>query len=152
MKIIYHCYGGAHSSVTASAIHLGWLPEDRIPRDGELLCLPYFDRPINKDHGHIRFMGIDEFENEIYVVGRRNAKKIFENISSGICRIYGWQETDIKFVNVMPFVNWKMVVGGFTSRRLLFTPVGRPIIIAGVKDSYWKFVNLTKDIKKEIRA
>jgi hypothetical protein len=31
MKIIYHCYGGTHSSVIAAAIHLGLLPEDRVP-------------------------------------------------------------------------------------------------------------------------
>ncbi|HPZ72110.1 MAG TPA: DUF3189 family protein, partial [Peptococcaceae bacterium] len=29
MKIIYNCYGGAHSSVTAAALHLGLLPEAR---------------------------------------------------------------------------------------------------------------------------
>ncbi|HBC94637.1 MAG TPA: hypothetical protein DCZ10_17500, partial [Pelotomaculum sp.] len=26
MKVIYHCHGGTHSSVTAAAIHLGMLP------------------------------------------------------------------------------------------------------------------------------
>ena len=33
---IYHCYGGAHSSVTA-AIHARLIPENTIPTSEELL-------------------------------------------------------------------------------------------------------------------
>lgn len=150
MKIIYHCYGGAHSSVTASSIHLGWLPMDRMPENEELLKVPYFDRPIDKDHGHIRFMGYDEYNNEIYCVGRRNSKRILENVCYGISDIYGLNEKDVRLVDVMPYVNIKMVIGGFTSRRLHITPIGRPIIIYGVKSSYWKIVNMVKRVKQEI--
>lgn len=151
MKIIYHCYGGAHSSVTAASIHLGWLPSDRMPDNEELLNIPYFDRPINKDHGHIRFMGYDENNNEVYIVGRRNSKSVLENICHGISDIYGLTDKDVRLINVMPYVNLKMVIGGFISRRLQITPIGRPIILAGVKSSYWKFVNLVKNVKKETK-
>ena len=58
MKIIYNCYGGAHSSVTAAAIHLQMLPETRKPSAAELLNLPYYDAQVGKDHGRIRFLGL----------------------------------------------------------------------------------------------
>lgn len=147
MKIIYHCYGGAHSSVTAASLHLGWLPTDRLPTDEELKALPYFDRPVGKDHGNIRFMGKDEFNNDIYVLGRRNESKVVENIAAGLFQVYGISTDDYRLINVMPYVNWKMVVGGFSSRKLLITPFGRPIIIAGVKYSYWQILSLVQSVK-----
>jgi xylulokinase len=42
MKIIYHCYGGSHSSVLAAAIHTGRLNPERLPTGEELMALPYF--------------------------------------------------------------------------------------------------------------
>lgn len=147
MKIIYHCYGGAHSSVTAACLHLGWLPTDRLPSAEELIALPYFDRPIGKDHGNIRLMGKDEFGNDICVIGRRNEAKVFENMAAGIFQVYGFPQEDYHLINVMPYVNWKMVVGGFSSRKLLITSLGRPIIIAGVKYAYWHIVSLVQSVK-----
>jgi hypothetical protein len=41
MKIIYCCYGGSHSSVTAAAIHLDMLPLTRKPTSAELLSIPF---------------------------------------------------------------------------------------------------------------
>lgn len=147
MKIIYHCYGGAHSSVTASAIHLGWLPTDRLPGKEELEKTPYFDRPMDGDHGNIRFMGKDEFDNDIHVVGRRNASRIFENMATGLVEIYKLPVEQFIFVDVMPYVNWKMVLGGFTSRRLGWTWFGRPVIMAGVRYSYWSIVSLVQQVR-----
>lgn len=147
MKIIYHCYGGAHSSVTAAAVHLGWLPTDRIPNTLELMNIPYFDRPISDDHGQIRLMGIDEFRNEVFVIGRRNEHIAFENIAKGLIELYKLSDKRYIFVNVMPYVNWKMVLGGFTSRRLGWTQFGRPVIIKGVQHSYWKIVSMVQSVK-----
>lgn len=147
MKIIYHCFGGAHSSVTAASLHLGWLPKDRLPTTEELKALPYFDRPIGQDHGNIRFMGRDEFDNDIYVIGRRNESRVFENMTYGLVQVFGLSEDNFKLVNVMPYVNWRMVVGGYSSRKLKITAIGRPIIIAGVKYAYWQIVSLVQKVK-----
>ena len=51
MKVIYSCYGGAHSSPVAAAIHLGKLPEERVPDAEALLQLPRFDRVDSEKHG-----------------------------------------------------------------------------------------------------
>lgn len=147
MNIIYHCYGGAHSSVTAAAVHLGWLPTDRLPDKEELKNIPYFDRTVRKDHGFIRFMGEDQFGNSIYVLGRRNTSHIFDNMARGLMEIYGVSPDDFVFVNVMPYVNWKMMLGGYTSRKMGLAWFGRPVIIAGTRFSYWKIVSLVQQTK-----
>lgn len=147
MKIIYHCYGGAHSSVTAAAVHLGWLPTDRIPSEDMIASLPLFDQQTNKDHGHIHLMGIDEKNHEIFVVGRRNAAPIFENIVSGITDILELPKDGIRMVNVMPYVNWKMMFGGYTSRKLGVIKIGRPIVLTGIRYSYLKIVSLVHQVK-----
>jgi len=147
MKIIYHCYGGAHSSVTAAAVHLGLLPTDRLPEPGELKQIPYFDGPVAQDHGRVQSMGQDEFGNDIYVIGRRNESRTFENMARGLTEILAVPEGQFHLINVMPYVNWKMVLGGFTSRKLGLTFIGRPIIIAGVRYSYWQIVGLVNRVK-----
>lgn len=147
MKIIYHCFGGAHSSVTAAALHLNWLPTDRLPETEELKKLPYFDKAVSKDHGYIRFMGLDDWNNEIYVLGRRSTAKILEQINEGLMEIYDVPAREILLFDVMPYVNWKMMLGGYTSRRMGLTWFGRPIIILGVKHSYWKILSLVQQVK-----
>lgn len=147
MKIIYHCYGGAHSSVTAAAIHLGWLPTDRLPETEDLKKIPYFDRPTAEDHGHIRFMGDDQYGNEVFVVGRRNVSSIFEKMAKGLVDIYRPEEKDLVFFDVMPYVNWMMVLGGFISRKLGIALIGRPVIMAGVLHSYWQIVSFVQRVK-----
>jgi len=147
MKIIYHCFGGAHSSVTAAAVHLGWLPTDRIPTEEMIASLPLFDQNTNEDHGHIRLLGIDENNNEIYIAGRRNAARLFENIVTGITDIFERPADEIRLVNVMPYVNWKMVFGGYTSRRLGVIKIGRPVVLTGIRYSYLKIVSLVHQVK-----
>lgn len=147
MKIIYHCYGGAHASVTAAAVHLGWLPTDRLPDNEELKAIPHFDMPIAEDHGRIRLMGEDESGREIYIVGRRNEAQVFENMARGLMDIYKQSEDEFRFFDVMPYINWKMVLGGFTSRRMGITWFGRPVILSGVKYSYWPIVGLVQRVK-----
>ena len=44
MKIIYHCFGGSHSSVSAAALHLGLLDRQRTPTEEELVRIPYYDK------------------------------------------------------------------------------------------------------------
>lgn len=152
MKIIYHCFGGAHSSVTAAAVHLGWLPTERMPTKDMIASLPLFDQNTDADHGHIRLMGLDEHKNEVYIAGRRNAARLFENIVIGITEILAQPPDQIHLVNVMPYVNWKMVFGGYTSRRLGVIRIGRPVVLAGIQYSYLKIVSLVHQVKMTVGA
>lgn len=149
MKIIYNCYGGAHSSVTAAAIHLQMLPETRKPSAAELLNLPYYDAQVGKDHGRIRFFGFDSRGNQIYITGKKNLGVFYEEIMYNLLFLGGdkQEQENFVFINTMPYVNIWMVIGGFLSRRLGWKVLGRPLVIYGTKQAYWKFIHLINLVK-----
>lgn len=147
MHIIYNCYGGSHSSVTAACIHSGLLKDNVIPTPGELLSLPYFDQQIAKDHGYIRYIGEDEWGNKIYISSKHNLSYHYETIMRSIACIMDYPNEKLLFIDTMPYVNWLMVIGGYFSRALGLIAIGRPIVILGTQISFFKFshiVNLTK--------
>lgn len=143
MNIIYHCFGGAHSSVTAAALHLGLLPKDRLPTLQELMAIPYFDNTDNSNFGSIRFMGLDEYKNAIYVLGKKSLGDRYTNIIHGIAEIMGVRH-QVLAVNTMPHVNWVMKIGGFISRRVGMVFIGRPLVGLGTRKVYWALVNLVE--------
>jgi hypothetical protein len=149
VKIIYNCYGGAHSSVTAAAIHLQMLPETRKPSAAELLNLPYYDAQVGKDHGRIRFFGFDSRGNQIYITGKKNLGVFYEEIMYNLLFLGGdkQEQENFVFINTMPYVNIWMVIGGFLSRRLGWKALGRPLVIYGTKQAYWKFIHLINLVK-----
>lgn len=151
MKIVYHCYGGAHSSVVAAGIHLGLVSTERIPTVKELQRIPLFDGPVGKEHGLIRFMGRDEFANDIYTMGRRNAGKQIERVLHGLAEILGGPK-DLVMVDVLSYVNWLMVVGGYTSRKLGLVTFGRPIVTWGVQHFFWDIVNVVQRVKMTVAS
>ena len=150
MKFIYHCFGGSHSSVTASAIHAGILPEERLATSFELLSIPYFDSQISLDHGRIRFVGWDEKGAEIYLASKRGLGKDYERIMSHILRLAdnSSDHEQIVFINTMPVVNLFMVIGGYLSRRLGSCILGRTIVAYGTRQAYHKFVLLVRQVKE----
>ena len=143
MKIIYHCYGGSHSSVIAAALHLGLLAKDRIPNETELMAIPYFDKTTNADFGSIRFMGKDEYNNEVYVLGKKNGGDRYSNLLRGIARILG-EEEQLLAINCMNRVNMFMKMGGFSSRKMGLVSVGRPVVVHGSRKAFLELVNLVE--------
>ncbi|MGI5911508.1 MAG: DUF3189 family protein [Syntrophomonadaceae bacterium] len=141
MKIIYHCYGGSHSSVIAAALHLGLLPKNRIPTRDELMAIPYYDKTTNTDFGSIRFMGVDEYRNEVYVLGKKGMGDRYSNILMGIADILGCKDQLIT-VNCMNRVNWAMKIGGFSSRKIGIISLGRPVLVRGSQSAFMELVNL----------
>ena len=143
MKIIYHCYGGSHSSVIAAALHLGLLAKDRIPNETDLMAVPYFDKTTNADFGSIRFMGKDEYNNEVYVLGKKNMGDRYSNLLKGIAKILG-EEEQLLAVNCMNRVNMFMKLGGFSSRKMGLVSLGRPVVVQGSRKAFLELVNLVE--------
>ena len=143
MKVIYHCYGGSHSSVTAAALHIGLISRNRPPSKEELLALPYFDRTNERDFGSIRFMGFDDYGNEIYILGKKNLGARYSNIIVGIADILG-AKGQVIAVNCMKSINWAMKLGGFTSRKLGIPFLGRPVLSIGTRNAFFSLVNLVE--------
>lgn len=143
MKIIYHCFGGSHSSVLAAALHLNLIGKHRLPTFEEMLALPYFDKTSRKDFGSIRFMGVDEGGNEVYILGKKGIGKRYNNILLGIAEILG-KKDEIILVDCMSRVNVIMKLGGFTSRRVGWEKLGRPVLNRGARIAFLDLVNLVE--------
>jgi len=150
MKIIYHCYGGAHSSVTAASIHLGLLPADCLPDRETFWRIPLYDRQEADEHGHIFFMGVDEAGNGVYLAARRSRPEVLENIFRGLAEIFNIPPEDYLLVNVMHKVNLTMKLGGYLSRRWGFIKLGRPIVTAGTRAAYFNVVELVTKVKSRL--
>jgi hypothetical protein len=143
MKIIYHCFGGSHSSVTAAALHLGMLDKTRIPTREQLMDVPYYDKTSDEDFGSIRYMGTDEFGHDVYVLGKKSLDNRYSTILMGVAEILGSQDQLI-LVNCVDRINWSMKIGGFTSRRMRLVLLGRPMVTWGTQRAFNQLVNLVE--------
>lgn len=148
-KIIYHCYGGAHSSVVAAAIHLGTLKADKTPGERELMQLNLFDRQTKDGHGQLHFYGYDEKGRQVYSIGCRNAGAAVEAALTSVAGLLG-VEDELHFVDTLPCVNLEMRIGGYISRRLGLTRLGRPLVVRGTKKAYRRLVDLVLKTKQEV--
>ena len=150
MKIIYHCFGGAHSSVIAAAIHLNQLSATEKPQPQDILKCAYFDEVPTEKQGIIHYLGQDEKGNEIYNMGCGRAGAIMERALPGILKIYGESSDDLYMVDTLGCVNFPMRLGGYISRRLRLVNIGRPLVLKGSIMAYPSLVNLVAKVKQDI--
>lgn len=150
IKVIYHCYGGSHSSVTTAGIHLGILPRDRVPGARELLQVPHFDGDEPLTHGHFRLIGHDWAGNEVYVLGKRTLGRNVTLLLQKAAQIFG-RDHALYPVDTTGPINLFMVLGGFLSRRLKMVALGRPLVILGTRLAYFRFVQLADQVEEELR-
>ncbi|MGE5576691.1 MAG: DUF3189 family protein [Syntrophothermus sp.] len=150
MIIVYHCYGGTHSSPVAAAIHLGFLDPNQLPQPRQLVELPFYDRISPSDYGALRFMGQDATGNQIYVMGVGYHRNLMKRLVPGVAGILGGDPGRIFLIDVYPCTNWWMKIGGFLSRRLGFITIGRPLVIFGTRRAYPKLVGVVKEVWKKL--
>ncbi|MDI7248416.1 MAG: DUF3189 family protein [Bacillota bacterium] len=150
MKVIYHCYGSSHSSVVAAAIHLRWLPSDRIPESREILGLPHYDRTDPDQIGTCFLMGTDEAGREVYIIGMGAAKGVVRRAIESIFQICGVSRDEYMLVDTLPNVGLVTKIGGFLSRAVGLIGVGRPLTVWGVRRSYPKFVQLVQGVRRRL--
>ncbi|MFO7151622.1 MAG: DUF3189 family protein [Bacillota bacterium] len=150
MKIFYCCYGSAHSSVVAAAIHLGWLPEDRVPELEEIEKLPHYDKTASAEIGTPFFMGKDRKGAEIYIIGMASQRLLVKNAIVSFLQHSGVEPEDVIFVDAIPLVNLKTKIGGILSRRMGLVSVGRPLTIRGIQERYFDFVKMVKEVKRAL--
>lgn len=148
MKIVYHCYGGAHASPTAAAIHLGILSVDRRPTFAELLKVPRFDLIGSWEHGKLFRAGVDNAGNEVYTMGRRNSANLVIKLIREFTRLNGINPDQYFFVNCVQLLNPFMVTGGYSSRSLGLVGLGRPVVTFG---TILSFPILVKIVQRTIR-
>jgi hypothetical protein len=137
MKVVYHCYGGAHASPTAAALHLGLLPLDRRPHIRDFYRLiPYYDRITRGEHGKMIKIGVDANGHDVFVLGRRNSPQMVIKAITEFSCLNGIDPLQYYFVDVVQMGNPFMVAGGFTSRALGLVKLGRPLVSFGTRLSF----------------
>lgn len=152
MKVFYHCYGGAHSSVTAANLHLGHLPSERRPGVAEILHQPLFDRALHRDVGRPLLMGEDEHGNEVFAIGLAEGKRLLARALQDYLALHGLPRTAALMVNTLDAAGITLRVGGYLSRRMGLVRIGRPLAAMGVWANYWLFVERVESVKAQIAA
>lgn len=155
---MYTCYGGAHSSPVAAALHLGRLPMAMKPTPAQVMAWPLFDAATPQDRGRLVYAGTDGHGRAVYVFGRGRAG--LEAVYRALRRGFGdgkpvGGETDrglpqglrVWVVDTLPTVNAAMRIGGYTSRRLGIVRAGRPVAAWGTVRAYGHLVRLVRKTK-----
>lgn len=152
MKIVYHCYGGAHASPTAAAIHLGILPIDSWPSFQAIQKVPYFDRITSVEHGKLIKFGEDAHGNEVYILARRRYKILVIGLIREIARLSGKDPEELLFVDCVQLFNPFMVTGGFSSRGMGWVGFGRPLVTFGTLISYPFIAQIVKRTQEKLET
>lgn len=152
MKLVYHCYGGAHTSVTCASIHLKYLPNDRMPKVQEFKNVPFYDKMDNDKLGTPVYVGRDEFGIDIYIMGMKNSSSILIPAINSYLNHCGGLNKDIVFVNALVELHPMTSIGGFTSRKLGILSIGRPMTILGIQKSYPRFLDVVSNVKENLKA
>jgi hypothetical protein len=145
LKVVYHCYGGAHASPTAAALHLEIVPMRRRPKAADFQKLiPYYDRINRGEHGKLIKIGTDYRGREVFILARRNSPQPVINAIKAFSRLNGVDPQDFCFVDVVQLANPLMVLGGFCSRALGWVNFGRPVVSMGTRLAYPVLVRIVR--------
>ncbi|MGE5509508.1 MAG: DUF3189 family protein [Chitinophagales bacterium] len=148
MKVVYHCYGSAHSSVTAAALHLGLLPRDRQPTRAELLAAPRFDRTLTRELGTLFFIGRDRGNHDVYALGRGPVAREVANCLLSLLGVTGCDRLEVLLVNALPQISFVTTIGGTLSRGYGLIWPGRPLALWGIRRCYSRFVRLVEETER----
>lgn len=152
MIVVYHDVGGAHSSCVAANIHINKLPIDEVPDKKKVLAMPTFDNLKGKDHGHLIYIGVDEFGAKVFTLSRMYKPDLVIPAISDMYTILNGNSEGIYLVDTSPTVNNYMRIGGFSSRVLGMVGFGRPIVTYGTLKSYKKISKLVESVKQRMQV
>ncbi len=149
MMIVFQCFGGTHTSVTAAAIYLEKLPRSRRPRLEELLALPYFDRVENSDIGTLHYLGRDRRHNRVFVLGCSRWGVAVRELLSALLRLYGPEKPALALIDCTSAVTWPVRLGGYLSRRIHLIAPGRPLVGRAILQNYPRLLRLAEQFEKD---
>ena len=150
MLIIFQCYGGTHTSVTAASYYLGLLPRHRPPHAHELVALPYFDRLSNSKMGHLHYIGPDLSGNPVFALGSGHWRRPMQAIIADyLCRDGRPSTAPVALIDCAMTLTAAIRLGGFLSRRLGWTTLGRPLVCRGIRRAYRNLLARVEDFEKD---
>jgi len=151
MIVIYHDFGGAHTSCVCANIHANILPSDKVPNKEDIMNLPTFDKITKEQYGHLLYIGTDEFGAKVYTLCRKQKQKFVLPAISDMYVLFNGDMNGFFLANTSPTVNNLMRLGGFSSRGLGLVSFGRPIAAKGIQKNYSELVNLVQTTKDNMK-
>lgn len=151
MKVIYCCYGSSHSSVVAAAIHLGNLSAQSVPCAQDILSLPYYDKATTDQLGTCAYMGTDDMGCDVYILGTGPARNIVKRVIESAFQICGVSRDSYMLIDTLKPIGVITKIGGFLSRRLNLTGIGRPMTIWGIRRAYPRLASIVTRVKSDPR-
>lgn len=105
------------------------------------MALPYFDKTTPEDFGKMKYMDTDAKGNAVYSLGTKSTKA--GNLLKDLVNIMGISDQYL-FLDTSSCINNTLRIGGWLSRAASLPSIGRPLVIIGLKQAYFKlcsFVN-----------
>lgn len=149
-RVVYVCYGSAHSSIVAANLHLGRLPDSRRALPGELLAAPRFDQMPHNQIGTLLDMGQDAEGHRVYALGLGSGRDILGRAVLDLVATLGLPSDCVLLVDALTGVHATTRVGGFLSRRLGLVRIGRPLVVAGILADYDRFLGLVRGVRQRL--
>ncbi|MGE5589994.1 MAG: DUF3189 family protein [Bacillota bacterium] len=149
-KVVYVCYGSAHSSIVAASLHLGRLPLHRRALPAEVLAAPHFDELPHSRVGTLLEMGRDARGHRVYVLGLGPYRQALSRCLQDLAASLGAPPGSLLVVDALSGSRPTTRVGGFLSRRLGLVGVGRPLVTRGVLADYGRFTALVSGVLHDL--
>lgn len=148
--MVYHCYGGAHSSVAAAALHAGIIrPEAGV---GDIARIPGFDLQPHSEHARLRFYAQAVSGEEIYILARRNRPEVADRLLKELAGLMGCAPQMFVTCSASSCTNLLTVAGGILSRRLGMVKLGRIIAAWGIKISLRCIWELVRGVREALEV
>lgn len=147
--VVYHCFGGVHTSVTAAAIHVGRLPRDRLPGAEELLRVRPFDSHTARI-GEVHSFARDSRGVAVKGVGLAGGGRELLPVFRQVLEAMGYRDDEIVLCNALSGAGFAVRVGGFLSCRLGVISLGRPLVIRGVLGGYSRLLEGVKRVEERL--
>jgi hypothetical protein len=145
---IFYCGGVANQlALLAGAIHLGHLPEARLPPDVAINLIQAIGCRARHNWGVPLFLGADSQGNEIYTLTLGPDPDISLQAICHLLSVTG-DPTQWKFYKARNQINSVTRFGVFCMRRLHLAVVGRWLIAQGIRTIYSDLVNQVQQIKE----
>jgi len=145
MEVIYWCYAGAHTSVTAAALHLGFL--NMKPTITDIMALPGFDSTCSDQLGMVNKYGTDTAGNNIYIAALGPNRAVTLPVLNLLLEACGLSSDSYLLVNALSCIRIETRVGGYISRRLGYVRLGRYLCALGILRSFKCFMQLVETVK-----
>ena len=137
--------------MVAAAIHLGNLPAHTVPYSRDIIDLPYYDKATTDELGACIYMGTDDAGCDVYILGMGPARKIIRRAVESIFELCGVSRDSYMLVDTLTSIGVITKIGGFLSRRIGLTRIGRPMTVWGIRRAYLHLASIVEDVKSDPR-